>query len=197
MIFKTLVLQFRPKILGIRFYSKIRNVGIIAHIDAGKTTLTERMLYYSGFLKNKNMGEVHKGTQKSADWGHYFISYLFTIFQEILSWITWSKRKSVELQLLLLQLGKNFVKTFKHIIFANDLTKNWSLNSTKVSFHRFHGKTCKWKECKLISRNFLVRTVWKLREFSLRIFGKNFVKVTVLLNKLLKSWFDGIFFRWE
>ena len=29
------------------------------------------------------------------------------------------------------------------------------------------------------------------------IFGKNFVKVTVLLNKLLKSWFDEIFFRWE
>ena len=29
-----------------------------------------------------------------------------------------------------------------------------------------------------------------------RIFGENFVKVTVLLNKLLKSWFDEIFFRW-
>ena len=30
-----------------------------------------------------------------------------------------------------------------------------------------------------------------------RIFGKNFVKLTVLLNKLLKSWFHEIFFRWE
>ena len=43
----------------------IRNVGIMAHIDAGKTTVTERMLYYTG--KTYKIGEVHDGTAE-MDW---------------------------------------------------------------------------------------------------------------------------------
>lgn len=44
---------------------KIRNIGIMAHIDAGKTTTTERVLYYTG--KTYKIGEVHEGTA-TMDW---------------------------------------------------------------------------------------------------------------------------------
>ena len=45
--------------------SLFRNIGIMAHIDAGKTTTSERILYYTG--KNYKIGEVHEGTA-SMDW---------------------------------------------------------------------------------------------------------------------------------
>src|SRR3982751_359143 len=45
--------------------SKFRNIGIMAHIDAGKTTTTERVLYYTGV--SHKIGEVHEGTA-TMDW---------------------------------------------------------------------------------------------------------------------------------
>ena len=44
---------------------RVRNIGIMAHIDAGKTTTTERILFYTG--KNHRIGETHEGTA-TMDW---------------------------------------------------------------------------------------------------------------------------------
>ena len=44
---------------------RYRNIGISAHIDAGKTTTTERILYYTGV--NHKIGEVHDGAA-TMDW---------------------------------------------------------------------------------------------------------------------------------
>jgi len=44
---------------------RVRNIGIMAHIDAGKTTTTERILFYTGVTHK--IGEVHEGTTV-MDW---------------------------------------------------------------------------------------------------------------------------------
>ena len=45
--------------------NKVRNFGVIAHIDAGKTTTSERILFYTG--ESHKLGETHEGTA-TMDW---------------------------------------------------------------------------------------------------------------------------------
>ena len=53
--------------MAVRQYplERTRNIGIMAHIDAGKTTTTERILFYTG--KTHKIGEVHEG-EATMDW---------------------------------------------------------------------------------------------------------------------------------
>src|ERR1700756_4985099 len=66
-----------------------RNIGIAAHIDAGKTTTTERILFYSGAVHK--MGEVHEGTTVT-DWMEQERERGITITSACTT-CTWQQRK--------------------------------------------------------------------------------------------------------
>src|ERR1700747_3214498 len=68
---------------------RTRNIGIAAHIDAGKTTITERVLFYTGMIHK--MGEVHEGTTVT-DWMEQERERGITITSAATT-CTWDQRK--------------------------------------------------------------------------------------------------------
>ena len=63
---------------------KLRNIGIIAHIDAGKTTTTERILFYTGLTYK--IGEGHDGTA-TMDWMEQERERGITITSATTTWV--------------------------------------------------------------------------------------------------------------
>ncbi len=97
---------------------KTRNIGIIAHIDAGKTTVTERILYYTG--KKHKIGEVHEG-EAEMDWmaqekerGITITSAATTCFWPAPEWLD-SKKENYQI---------NIIDTPGHIDFTAEVQRS-------------------------------------------------------------------------
>ena len=93
---------------------KTRNIGIIAHIDAGKTTTTERILFYSGRIHR--MGEVHEGTAVT-DWMVQERERGITITAAAIT-TTWKDHKTGE------EVQINVIDTPGHIDFTAEVQRS-------------------------------------------------------------------------
>ncbi len=93
---------------------QLRNIGIIAHIDAGKTTTTERILFYSGRIHR--MGEVHDGTAVT-DWMAQERERGITITAAAIT-TTWKDTKTGE------EVQINIIDTPGHIDFTAEVQRS-------------------------------------------------------------------------
>lgn len=93
---------------------QLRNIGIIAHIDAGKTTTTERILFYSGRIHR--MGEVHEGTAVT-DWMAQERERGITITAAAIT-TTWKDTKTGE------EVQINIIDTPGHIDFTAEVQRS-------------------------------------------------------------------------
>ncbi len=93
---------------------QVRNIGIIAHIDAGKTTTTERILFYSG--RTHRMGEVHEGTAVT-DWMVQERERGITITAAAITTVWPDKRTGENVQI-------NIIDTPGHVDFTGEVQRS-------------------------------------------------------------------------
>src|SRR5437867_13294845 len=91
---------------------RVRNIGICAHIDAGKTTTTERILFYTGRIYK--IGEVHDGTT-TTDWMEQERERGITITAAA-TFCTWKGLDGVERQI-------NIIDTPGHVYFKMEVDR--------------------------------------------------------------------------
>ncbi|HEX3021029.1 MAG TPA: GTP-binding protein, partial [Lachnospiraceae bacterium] len=99
---------------------RTRNIGIMAHIDAGKTTLTERILYYTGV--NYKIGDTHEGTA-TMDWMEQEQERGITITSAATT-CHWTLHESAQVKAGALEHRINIIDTPGHVDFTVEVERS-------------------------------------------------------------------------
>ena len=99
---------------------RTRNIGIMAHIDAGKTTLTERILYYTGV--NYKIGDTHEGTA-TMDWMEQEQERGITITSAATT-CHWTHQENAKIQPGALEYRINIIDTPGHVDFTVEVERS-------------------------------------------------------------------------